>query len=303
MTRQDVYVPPWQRYLFSTTAPMFAVVLTNPFDTCKVRLQLQGQNAEKVYSNTADAFVKIFKAEGITGLQKGLTPAFLREGSKNFFRIGFYDPLISIVHKDNTPAPIYKRLAVGMVTGGLGALSCNPFELVKTRMQASANKSIAVGHQHTYNGVFPAIRDITKKEGFLGLYKGSGMSFVRSMIASGLNLSIYTSCRDYLLKNNITKNNSFTDASCSLFSSFFSCLCTNPIDVVRTRIYNQKMSAGGMQYKNGIDAATKIIQHEGVRALGKGFLTSWIRMGPHFTLTFVFYEQMKRISASFGLNK
>jgi hypothetical protein len=40
-----------------------------------------------VYKNTFDTLIKIAKYEGAKGLQKGLTPAIFREGSKNFFRI------------------------------------------------------------------------------------------------------------------------------------------------------------------------------------------------------------------------
>jgi len=63
-------LPAWQNFLFSTTSPQLAVLFTNPFDTAKVRLQLQGQSGEKVYKNSIDCLVKIYKNEGIQGLQK-----------------------------------------------------------------------------------------------------------------------------------------------------------------------------------------------------------------------------------------
>jgi solute carrier family 25 protein 34/35 len=78
----------FETFAMSAMAPAAAVLFTNPFDTTKVRLQLQGQtNAKRIYTNSFDAFTKIFKSEGIAGLQRGLTPAMLREGSKNWFRI------------------------------------------------------------------------------------------------------------------------------------------------------------------------------------------------------------------------
>jgi hypothetical protein len=104
------------------------------FDTAKVRLQLQGQNKEqvRVYKNSIDCMVKIFKNEGVAGLQKGLTPAILREGSKNLFRIGMFDPIIKILHDPRTesgPVPIWKRIVAGSTSGAMGALACNPFEV------------------------------------------------------------------------------------------------------------------------------------------------------------------------------
>lgn len=72
--------------------------------------------------------------EGMKGLQKGLIPAILREGSKNFFRIGMFDPIMMVLHDPKKGrAPAWKRVVAGSLCGVMGAASCNPFELVKTR--------------------------------------------------------------------------------------------------------------------------------------------------------------------------
>jgi hypothetical protein len=60
--------------------------------------------------------VKIYKNEGIRGLQKGLPPAILREGSKNIFRIGMFEPIINFIHdreKEHKAPPIWKRFIAG----------------------------------------------------------------------------------------------------------------------------------------------------------------------------------------------
>jgi Mitochondrial carrier protein len=77
-----------ETFIISAISPAIAVLFTNPFDTAKVRLQLQGQLSGSIrYKNSFDALKKIMANEGIPGLQKGLVPAVLREASKNFFRI------------------------------------------------------------------------------------------------------------------------------------------------------------------------------------------------------------------------
>ena len=149
-------------HIFIPIIHLGAVLLTNPFDTAKVRLQLQGQRLnnptsllnnqlqQPIYRNSLDTIQKIFQNEGIRGLQKGIAPAILREGSKNFFRIGLYDPILSLLHDPKTEGrvPAWKRLLAGSLSGVMGAFSCNPFELVKTRLQSEASGNIAVGHQH-----------------------------------------------------------------------------------------------------------------------------------------------------------
>ena len=122
-------------------------------DTIKVRQQLQteGSKSGKIYKNSYDAFTKIYTSEGIKGLQKGLLPAILREGSKNLFRIGMYDPIMTLIHDPaKGSAPGWKRILAGSMCGAMGAFSCNPFELVKTRLQAASTKVIVGKHQFEY---------------------------------------------------------------------------------------------------------------------------------------------------------
>ncbi|KAI8924735.1 mitochondrial carrier domain-containing protein, partial [Entophlyctis helioformis] len=269
-----------------------------------VRLQLQGQASKLaakkaaaaglppppaasavVYKSSTDALVKIYTNEGIKGLQKGLTPAILREGSKNMFRIGMYDPIMNLMHDPaQGSAPGWKRMLAGSICGVMGAVSCNPFELVKTRLQSAVGgNSVAVGHQHGYASVWDALRTIYKNEGFRGLYRGSGLSMGRSMVGSGANLSSYSMLKEYLLVEAKWKDNAFLDMVCGLASGVVSCLFMNPIDVVRTRYYNQPYVNGkGELYSSGVDAVKKIVKYEGASAFYKGFWSHFLRIGPHF---------------------
>lgn len=40
---------------------------------------------------------------------------------------------------------------------------------------------------------------------------------------------------------------------------------------------------------------TSSIRHEGLRVLFRGWLPAWLRMVPNTCLTFVFFEQLKRV--------
>lgn len=60
-------------------------------------------------------------------------------------------------------------------------------------------------------------------------------------------------------------------------------LCMNPLDVVRTRFYNQTyVNNIGTTYKTVGDAITTIAKNEGPQAFYKGLTTHFLRMGPHF---------------------
>ena len=57
----------------------------------------------------------------------------------------------------------------------------------------------------------------------------------------------------------------------------------NPIDVTRTRYYNQPYVNGkGQNYTSGADVIVKMLKNEGPSALYKGLTTHFLRIGPHF---------------------
>jgi len=290
----DKRIPPLENFIYATTAPQLAVIITNPFDTAKVRLQLQ--QSQGIYRNSLHCLYQIWKHEGLRGLQKGLFPAILREGSKNIFRLGCFEPILYTLHKDKSSPPFWKRFVAGSISGVMGALACNPFEVIKTRLQSKAAKSIEVGYQHSYQNSFLfAVRNLVQREGILGLWQGAKVSALRSFLGTGANLSSYTTLRENLINNKKMKDGIITDTVCALLSSLVTGLVMNPTDVLRTRVYNE--ITNGKKYNNV--TVGEIIRKEGVSALYKGFFTGFMRLGPHFTLTFIIYEQMKRISLSY----
>jgi len=63
---------------------------------------------------------------------------------------------------------------------------------VKTHLQSKANEaSIAVGHQHKHDGTVHAFSSIYKKEGFMGLWRGTPTMVPRIAIASATQLTSF----------------------------------------------------------------------------------------------------------------
>ena len=83
----------------SGLGPAIATVFTNPLEVCKTRLQFSIEGGQaKIYSGPLDCFRKTWRAEGLAGLQAGLGPAIVREGSKTFFRYGLFSPILAKLH-------------------------------------------------------------------------------------------------------------------------------------------------------------------------------------------------------------
>lgn len=47
-------------------------------------------------------------------------------------------------------------------------------------------------------------------------------------------------------------------------------------------------------YRGSIDCVVQTVRNEGFRALYKGFVPTWFRMGPWNIIFFISYEQLKK---------
>lgn len=75
----------------------------------------------------------------------------------------------------------------------------------------------------------------------------------------------------------------------------------NPMDVVSTRLYSQKVVNGkGVLYTGVVDCLVKTARAEGIRGFYKGWAAHYFRLGPHTIFTFLFWEQAKRLATELG---
>ena len=105
---------------------VFTVNFTHPIELVKTRMQVSGDGLGHVVSTTA-------KAEGVAGFWKGIAFAWGREGSYASIKLGAYAPVRDAMDplKGYIPAFLVKFLA-GAVTGGVGSVVGNPFDVMKT---------------------------------------------------------------------------------------------------------------------------------------------------------------------------
>jgi hypothetical protein len=77
------------------------------------------------------------------------------------------------------------------------------------------------------------------------------------VVGSGTNLAAYSMIKEYLILKKNWADDWTLDMVAGLGSGIVSCLCMNPIDVIRTRYYNQPYIDGkGTLYSSGFDAVS-----------------------------------------------
>ena len=275
-------LPRWLSMPNAAAASCVAVLVTNPMDRAKTLMQLPGAGAAWG-KNMREVMMNMVKKEGaLRGPYRGLPVAMVRESSKNVFRIGLFPAALMALHPDDaTPAPAWKRFVAGCISGAVGAVSSNPFDLIKTRMHVPA---VMCDYD---NGVM-AFKSICKNEGWRTLYKGVGASVARDMLGSSVNLTVQSIASEALVRNMILSPGSpVLGALSGVLSAAASVAVMQPIDTSRAYVYLKPHL-----HKNSIRAFRYIVLREGPLALYKGSRAHFFRTAPHYAAMFALLEMI-----------
>ncbi|XP_054734261.1 mitochondrial uncoupling protein Bmcp [Anastrepha obliqua] len=301
-------VKDWKPFVYGGIASITAEFGTFPIDTTKTRLQIQGQKIDQTFSQLryrgmTDAFIKISKEEGLRALYSGIRPAVLRQATYGTIKFGTYYTLKKyandyglLVDRDTGAERVWANILCAATGGAVSSAIANPTDVLKVRMQVHGKGT----HKH---GLLGSFLEIYRYEGVRGLWCGVGPTAQRAVVIASVELPVYDFCKMQLMHE-------FGDHVANHFISSFtaslgSAIASTPIDVIRTRLMNQRhlTVADGMAvaaspqklYKGSFDCAVQTVRNEGILALYKGFIPTWVRMGPWNIIFFITYEQLKKL--------
>jgi len=288
----------WRPFLYGGLASVAAECGTFPIDTTKTRLQVQGQvidaniNALK-YRGMLDAFFQIFKHEGAPALYSGLAPALLRQATYGTIKIGVYHTMKRALVSDPKHETLATNVVCGVVAGITSSTIANPTDVLKVRMQARGKGAC--------DNMVCSFAKIYKTEGVKGLWRGVGPTAQRAAVVAGVELPAYDLFKKQIINSGYLGDTKETHFLASFFAGFVGALASNPIDVCKTRMMNQKNLVGASSeasaqlYKSSLDCLVRTVRTEGPLALYKGFIPNWLRLGPWNIIFFMTYEQLKTV--------
>lgn len=292
-------------FLLGGLATSGAGFFTNPLEVVKTRMQLQGElkahgQYNVHYRNAAHAFLTIARNDGLSALQSGLVPALYYQFFMNGIRLGLYQVLINMGFTKNSQGEtsIPRSIAAGALAGCVGSSFASPFYMVKTHLQAQAVKEIAVGFQHPHGSMSEGFRAIYSEHGMVGLWRGVSGAVARVTIGSGAQLATFSVAKEYVIKSKVFREDSWLNAlAASMLSGVAVTFFMTPFDVVSTRLYNQPIcgQGRGLLYTGIVDCFLKIIKTEGIWGLYKGWTVCYFRIGPHTTLSLVFWDEFRKL--------
>jgi solute carrier family 25 protein 14/30 len=274
-----------------------AELITFPSDLVKTRLQIQSKSTDSMpskYRGMVHCFKMIIKEEGISALYNGIKPALLRQATYGTLKLGFYHyskkVFSSFAKKSPKDQSLIMNMICGMVSGASANSICNPTDVLKVRMQSNSTLK--------NSKMLKMFKEIYHQEGFAGLYRGVLPNAQRAAVITALELSTYDSAKSILINQISMTDGLFTHLAAGSMAGFVATVGALPIDVVKTRMMNQKILKDGsssvVAYKGSMDCFVRTIRQEGFSALYKGFLPSYLRIAPFNIIFFLTYEKLKR---------
>jgi solute carrier family 25, member 34/35 len=260
------------------------------------------------YKNIYRSVQSIVRAEGLKGLQKGLSGQLAFQFVYNSSRLGVYqtiDDMGYLSRDEHGKVSTARCVIAGGFSGFIGVtLSC-PFYMIKTQLQSqSSNSKYAVGYQHGHKGFYDALRTTFLNHGMKGLWKGWSAIVPRNVVGSSVQLSTFSSCKELVNKYDAFANSVlFAAIVSSLLTGLVTCVFMTPFDTAATRMFNQPVGADGkgLLYKNVLDCFMKVSKIEGFwNGFYKGFGPNYFRMCPQHLINLTLWEQFKKWNRNFN---
>lgn len=166
-------IPLYQKIFAALLTGAIAIVVANPTDLVKVRLQAEGKlpsGVPKRYYGALDAYCTIVRQEGLGALWTGLGPNIARNAIVNAAELASYDQVKETILKipgftDN----IFTHILAGLGAGLFAVCIGSPIDVVKSRMMGDS----------AYKNTVDCFIKTLKYEGFLAFYKGFLPNFSR----------------------------------------------------------------------------------------------------------------------------
>lgn len=140
----------------------------------KTRMQVSGAGIVTTVTETASK-------EGIAAFWKGLAFAYGRELSYTSVKLGAYAPVRDAMGAGKD-APIYLKFLAGAITGGVGSVIGNPFDVMKTLAQTNKDAAAPLA---------TLVKDMYTSQGISGFYRGVEANVMRACVLNATKMGCY----------------------------------------------------------------------------------------------------------------
>lgn len=269
------------------------VLLGQPFDIVKVRLQTSSTNASAL--GTASS---ILKNEGPLAFYKGTLTPLIGIGACVSVQFGGFHYARRSFEERNLKAGYARDLsygqyyASGAFAGIANTVLSAPIEHVRIRLQTQPH-----GAARLYNGPIDCMKKLSAHQGVLaGLYRGTTVTLLREAQAYGVWFLTF----EYLMNLDAARNNySRSDISTPKIALYGGLagealwIASYPFDVIKSKMQTDGFGAN-QKYKTMRDAFAQTWAQGGMGGFWRGIVPTLVRAMPVSAGTFAVAELTMR---------
>ena len=220
-------------------------------------------------------------------LSHQLSASLLRQLTYSTTRFGIYSELKEVFTTARSSPSFPSLIAMASTSGFLGGIAGNPADVLNVRMQHDA--SLPTEKRRHYKNAIDGIIRVTREEGWRALFRGVGANSMRAVLMTAGQLASYDGFKTLLLEKTILEDNLTTHFCASFLAGFVATTVCSPVDVIKTRVMSAHTQEGLLVLLK------RTIANEGIGWMFRGWVPSFVRLGPHTIATFLFLEQHKKI--------
>lgn len=226
----------------------------------------------------------------LTSLLNQLSASLLRQLTYSTTRFGVYEELKEVFYSATKQPSFPTLVAMASTSGFLGGVAGNPADVLNVRMQHDA--ALDPKDRRNYKHAIDGLTRMVREEGWRSLWRGVWPNSMRAMLMTASQLASYDTFKAYLLAHTSLTDNLTTHFTASFLAGFVATTVCSPVDVIKTRVMSAHENKGLARL------LADIYRLEGFGWMFRGWVPSFIRLGPHTIVTFLFLEQHKKIYRS-----
>nr|CAD7572709.1 unnamed protein product [Timema californicum] len=272
------------------------VYVGQPLDTVKVKMQAFPQ----LYGGMVNCFMQTLRKEGIVqGLYAGTLPAVAANVAENSVLFASYGVCQKSIMKLTNVQEVedlssFSNASAGFLAAFFSSFMLCPTELIKCQLQAMREvqvQALAAGKPVERIGPFQLTKNILKRDGIPGLFRGLIPTLAREMPGYFFFFGGYEAARQFLTPPGKTKDEigPLRTMTAGAVGGMLFWTVIFPADVIKSRVQIQETNS------TFIGLFRHIFRNEGFMALYSGLQPTLVRTIPATSTLFLVYEYSKKL--------
>lgn len=140
--------------------------------------------------------------------------------------------------------PVWKSAICGVTAGSVAQWLASPADLVKVQIQMEGKRRL-MGLPPRVHGAGHAFKEIIRRGGVRGLWKGSIPNVQRAALVNLGDLTTYDTIKRFIMNKLHMPDCHTVHIASSVCAGFVAAIMGTPADVIKTRVMNQPTDEAG----------------------------------------------------------